>query len=407
MRLRSAPLHLLSGAARAAALGLLSLPLCALPAPAEPLRIATFSPDLGRRGPGLLYRDMLGGKDAQIAAVVAVIARADPDLLLLTGIDWDYDNLALKELARLLSAAGAGYPHHYASRPNSGMDSGLDLDQNGRLGTADDAQGFGFFTGQDGMAVLSRHPLGPVTDYSAFLWRDLEGNLMPPAPPEITAAQRLSSVAHWDLPVEIAGRSLHLLAYSATPPVFDGPEDRNGRRNHDETAFWRDRLPEAPFVLLGNANLDINDSEGRPEALAALLSTLQDPLPQSAGGKAYPQNGANSRHKGDPALDTANWPAADGPGNMRVDYVLPAQGLRILDAGVLWPDPQDDFAKTVEAASRHRLVWVDLDWPPTTAPTTELKTEEENGPEGGVKKMPPLPETADGGGTGKGRAAVP
>ncbi|MFD2844463.1 hypothetical protein [Paracoccus cavernae] len=144
-------------------------------------------------------------------------------------------------------------------------------------------------------------------------------------------------------------------------------------------------------MLLGNANLDINDSEGRPEALAALLSTLQDPLPQSAGGKAYPQNGANSRHKGDPALDTANWPAADGPGNMRVDYVLPAQSLRILDAGVLWPDPQDDFAKTVEAASRHRLVWVNLDWPPTTAPTTELRTEEENGPEGGVKKCRRFP----------------
>lgn len=362
-----------SGAARGAALGLISLFALPFAAPfatgaaAETIRIATYSPDLGRRGPGLLYRDLLSGKDDQIAAVVAVIARADPDLLLLTGIDWDFDNLALTELARQLAAAGADYPHLYATRPNSGMAPGLDLDQNGRLGTGDDAQGFGMFSGQDGMAVLSRHPIGPVTDHSAFLWRDLAGNLMPPAPPEIAAAQRLSSVAHWELPVEIAGQSLRLLAYAATPPVFDGPEDRNGRRNHDETAFWLDRLPEdGAFVLLGNANLDLNDSEGRPEALAALTARLQDPLPRSAGGAAYPQDGANSRHKGDPALDTANWPAADGPGNMRVDYVLPAQGLRILDAGVLWPAPEDAFAPTVAAASRHRLVWVDLDWPART-----------------------------------------
>jgi hypothetical protein len=64
------------------------------------------------------------------------------------------------------------------------MATGLDLDGDGRLGGAADAQGFGEFTGQGGMAILSRHPIGPVTDHSAFLWRDLPGQIMPELPPE-------------------------------------------------------------------------------------------------------------------------------------------------------------------------------------------------------------------------------
>jgi len=27
---------------------------------------------------------------------------------------------------------------------------------------------------------------------------------------------------------------------SVIPPTFDGPEDRNGKRNHDEIRFWTD-----------------------------------------------------------------------------------------------------------------------------------------------------------------------
>lgn len=336
--------------------------------------MATFNADLTREGPGLLLRDILTAKDPQVEAAAGVVAAAAPDVVLLTGIDYDLDGAALAAFAARIAAAGLDYPHRAALRPNTGMATGLDLDGDGRRGGPGDAQGFGRFAGEGGMAVLSRLPIGPATDYSAFLWRDLPGNLMEGAglPEEAAAAQRLSTTGHWSVPVSLAdGRSLTLLAWLATPPVFDGAEDRNGRRNHDEAAFWLRLLegdlpfapPAAPFVLLGDANLDPVDGEGRAEALLALLGDprLQDVRPESAGAAAA-AGAANARHRGPAALDTADWPDDRGPGNMRVDYVLPSAGLAVEGAGVWWPD-SGPAAETVATASRHRLVYVDIRLP--------------------------------------------
>lgn len=337
---------------------------------AEPLRIATYDTELGQKGPGVLISKILKG-DETVLAVVEVIAGADPDVLVLSGIDWDAGGHALDALADRLAAAGAAYPHRFAALPNAGLESGLDLDGNGRLGEARDSHGYGAFTGAGGLAVLSRLPLGEVREFSAFLWADLPGASPPevdgtPFPSaEAASARRLSSVAHWDVPVETPAGSLHLLAFAATTPVFDGPEDLNGRRNHDEIAFWQRLLdgdlpfapPEGPVVVIGNANLDPADAEGRHEAIRALLDDprLVDPEPTSPGGAAAAMPGQS----GDPALDTADW-SDPSPGNLRVDYVLPDARLNVTGAGVLWPAPDDPFAETVAKASRHRLVWVDV-----------------------------------------------
>lgn len=342
---------------RAAALLWLLSSAAALPAAADPIRIATWDPGLSRKGPGLLLRD-IARDDPQVLAAATVIAAAAPDVILLTGIDWDHDARALEGFSKVLAKTGLKLPYSLTARPNSGMATGLDLNADGRLGRADDAQGWGLFTGQNGMAVLSRLPLGPVTDHTDRLWRDLPGALMPDTAPDVAAVQRLSSTAHWDIPVQTPDGPLHLLASSATPPVFDGPEDRNGRRNHDEAAFWLDHLPDAPFVLIGNINLDPVDGEGRAEALRNLLSVAQDPEPR--GAWQPPQTGANARHRGDPALDTGDFDD-DGPGNLRVDYILPDKALTVMDSGVIWPGPDQPLAQAVETASDHRLVWVDLD----------------------------------------------
>lgn len=340
---------------------------------AETVRIATFDTDLGRRGPGLLLADIEAG-EPQVAAVVDVIAMARPDVLLLTGFDHDLEGRALTAFAGALAKVGLDYPHRFAAPPNAGVETGLDMDGNGLLGEARDAQGYGRFTGAGGMAVLSRWPFGEARDFSAFLWTDLPGNIAPeidgqPFPsPQARAVQRLSSVAHWDLPVALPGGPVHLLAFNATTPVYDGPEDLNGRRNHDEILFWKmlldgalpDAPPEGPVVVIGNANLDPADGEGRRAAIAALLADprLQDPAPSSAGGAAA----ANAGQSGDPSQDTVDWPDPT-PGNLRVDYVLPDARLDVVNAGVVWPEPGADTAETVAAASRHRLVWVDIAQP--------------------------------------------
>lgn len=308
----------------------------------------------------MLQRLQRGGPEVE--AVVAVIAALNADVLVLGGLDHDLRGEGLAALEAQLAGAGAPYPYRLALRPNSGVPTGLDLDGNGKRGEPRDAQGYGRFAGAGAMAVLSRLPLGEAVDYSGFLWADLPGNLMPPAPPEVRAVQRLSSGGHWAVPVQLPeGRTLTLLTFYATPPVFDGPEDRNGRRNHDEVAFWLRLLagelpfavPQPPFVLLGQTNLDPADGEGRREAVTALLShpALQDPAPRGSAPRSDPGQ------SGDPALDTALYP---GLGGLRVEVILPSAELAVTGAAVIWPPPDDPLTPALEAASRHHPLWVDL-----------------------------------------------
>lgn len=329
---------------------------------AGPLKVATYHVELSRDGPGLLLRDILDG-DPQVAAVARVVARAAPDVLALTGIDHDDGLVALAALRDVLAEAGIDYPHLFAQTPNSGLASFRDLDGDGRLGEPDDAQGWGRFAGAGGMAVLSRYPLRAVAEFDALLWAEVPGTLMTEAEQQrVGDVQRLSSTGHWIVEVAAPEGGFDLLLYCATPPVFDGPEDRNGRRNADESLLWLHyldgRLPvpprDGPFVLLGNANLDPEDGEGRRGAIRTLLADprLQDPRRSSPGGAA-----SGGEQRGPPALDTADW-SEPAPGNLRVDYVLPSAGWKITEAGVLWP--VDDGGFPVTEASRHRLVWVEL-----------------------------------------------
>ncbi len=292
-------------------------------------------------------------------------------MILLQGIDYDLDGVALSALRDAISAGGPDYPHVFAGHPNSGVPMRVDIDGDGRSDGPRDAQGYGRFSGAGGMAVLSRWPVRLAADHSEYLWRDLPGSLISADDPGY-AVQRLPSVAHWVLTVAPDDQPpLTLMTFHASPPVFDGPEDRNGRRNHDELAFWLQALdglpgvdlPDQRFVLLGDANIDPVDGEGRPEAIRGLLShpRLQDPRPESRHARALVSSeaGANADHKGDPALDTANWRDAPGPGNLRVDYVLPSSDWAVTGSGVLWGEPVVRDGKG-RPALRHGLVWVDL-----------------------------------------------
>lgn len=307
------------------------------------LRIATFNAELTRKGPGLLLRDILKGEAPQIAAFKTLMLEVRPDIISLQGLDYDLRGTAMDALADDLSADGLIYPYRFTAAPNAGQATGLDLNGNGKFGDADDAHGYGRFNGMGGMAVLSRFPiqLDAVEDYTEMLWRDLPDHTYPMsdgAPfggPEVFAAHRLSSRNHWVVPITTPNQgTLRLMTFHATPPLYDGEEDRNGRRNHDEVAFWLNYLKQdtspLPFVILGTANTDPLRGKGRPDAINALIAhkNLQNPFDER------------------PTADFTD----PVPGDLRVDYLLPSVAWRVVDYGMInAPD-----------ASRHSLMWVDV-----------------------------------------------
>lgn len=314
------------------------------PGSAERLRIAAWNTALSRDGPGLLLGALRKGKDHQIAAVLQGLVALDADVLILGDVDHDAGGMALDALVEALRAAGADYPHRFTAAPNRGVPSGHDLDGDGRLGEPEDALAFAEYLGRGGMAILSRHPIliEEMRDFTAFLWADLPGNLMPPTLPDaLRAILPLSSTVHWEVPVSVNGRVLRLLVWHGTTPAFDGPEDLNGRRNHDETAFWSRLLagnlpfaaPKPPFVVIGQANVDPERGDGRAEAIRALLA---NPRLQDALAAQRPS-------------ETVDYGRNIGP--LRVMYALPSADLSVTGAGH-GPRRPD--------ASRHWPIWVDL-----------------------------------------------
>jgi hypothetical protein len=249
------------------------------------------------------------------------------------------------------------------------------------------------------MALLSRHP---IRSDAARTFRMLPWSAMPQATrpagywsDEEWNALRLSSKSHWDVPVRIAGRDVHMLCSHPTPPAFDGAEDRNGCRNHDEIRFWLDYLTpdraqwivddqgargglaaDAHFVVLGDLNCDPVDGDSKRDVLLQLLAhpRVFDPAPKSTGGKqaSLEQWALNAEHKGDAACDTADFedeapkadaPGTGGPGNLRVDYALPSRSLFFAASAVYWPT-QREAGGAIVGASDHRLVFVDVGFAP-------------------------------------------
>lgn len=320
-----------------------------------------------------MLRDIAGDDDAEIAAILAIIDQTLPDILLLTDIDFDAAGAAVEAFSDQLATP---YPYHFSVRPNAGVYTGLDIDADGQTGNPRDAMGYGRFMGDGGMAILSRFPIAhsQVRDLTYVLWQTVPNAVMPNVNGEPFPSQnvhdvlRVSSTGHWIVPIMVGDVTITLLAYSATAPVFDGPEDFNGLRNRDELRLWEGvldghigQIPQMP-ILIGNVNADPFDGQGMRDGISGVLarSDLQDPHPSSVGGV----RDANANHFGDPALDTADW-SDTGPGNLRVSYVLPSIDLTVTGAGVFWPAPDDPLVDLLGsdgmAAGPHRLVWVDIE----------------------------------------------
>ncbi|HRX82361.1 MAG TPA: endonuclease/exonuclease/phosphatase family protein [Pirellulaceae bacterium] len=365
--------------------------------PRTRVRFATFNVSLNRPTSGRLIQDLNTPNNHQAQQIAEIIQRVRPDVLLLNEFDYDERGIAADRFVNNYLAIAQGkqapirFDYKYLAPVNTGVASGCDLDDDGNNDGPGDAFGFGVFPGQYGMLVLSRFPIKEeaVRTFQKFLWRDMPNALLPhteskPFYDEAeTAILRLSSKSHWDLPIQVAGRTIHLLCAHPTPPVFDGPEDRNGRRNHDEIRFWadyvvpdrsgyiyddikqKDGLPsDSAFVIAGDMNSDPFDGDSTNGAIDQLLShPLIDsrlaPASKGATEKSMHDGAANRTQLGPPAQDTSDFNDRS-VGNLRLDYVLPCKSLRVLEAGVFWPADGESGHELVEA-SDHRLTWIDIE----------------------------------------------
>jgi 3-phytase len=390
------------------------------------VRFATFNASLNRLTEGQLVRDLSTPADQQAATVAEIVQRVRPDVLLLNEFDFDPSHAALRlfqdnylSVPHGDAARGTTMPISYRYRftapVNTGVASGFDLNNNGvavtdpaQPGYGDDALGFGAYPGQFGLAVYSRYPIDRrhIRTFQRFLWKDMPGARLPDDPataapadwysPAELAVFRLSSKSHWDLPLRLPGETVHVLVSHPTPPVFDGPEDRNGLRNFDEIRLWSDYVtPGAARYLYDDRGrrgglprhaLSSSPATRTPTRWTATASPARPSscwtTPASPARRCRPvparwrrrrcRAGGNARHRSDPQFDTADF-GDTAPGNLHADYVLPDAGLPILRSAVFWPTTTDPLYPLTGKfgdnppsvgngfpSSDHRLVWVDV-----------------------------------------------
>ena len=363
------------------------------------IRFATFNASLYRDSPGQLKKDLSTGANKQAQRIAEIIQRIQPDVLLINEFDYDATGDTVQSFQRhYLQVSQSNQPpiqfgHSFIAPQNTGIASGLDLDGDGNTTGAGDAFGYGRFAGQYGMVVFSKFPIAKekIRSFRMFLWKDMPAARFPRDPisgqsfysDAARAVFRLPSKSMWDLPIICGSRTVHLVVAHPTPPVFDGPEDRNGLRNHDEIRLLADYLDprrsvyiyddqgrrgglrqEDLFVVAGDMNADPFDGDSRDGAIRQLLEhprVHQGAAPSSRGAvvKSRLDGGANGQQRGDPAHDTSDFNDDQGVGNLRLDYVLPSRSLGVATSGVFWPSPGDDGHSAI-VASDHRLVWIDL-----------------------------------------------
>lgn len=367
------------------------------------LRIATFNVSMealnyvdgnpqSAKVNGNELSNALNADHQQIKNIAEIIQRVNPDIILLNEFDrQSNDHKSLQTfLNNYLAVSQQGndpvfYPYFYQGPVNTGVATTFDLNNDGNTGVLpSDGYGYGHFPGHFAMVLLSKYPIDEksIRSFQLFKWQDMPNALAPMNPDtnkawysdEAWSNLRLSSKSHWDIPVTINGKTLHVLASHPTPPVFDGPENRNGKRNYDELRFWVDYLtPSAAsyiyddkknygglpqdnaFVILGDLNASSVDGNAIKQGIKRLTShpRVNDPLPQSEAGKLHtPDNKSAANH-------TAFW-------RMRADYVLPSTAsLSVLDSGIFWPKTTEDTYRLIKdraASSDHRLVWVDVEF---------------------------------------------
>ena len=372
----------------------------------------------------------------QIRNIAAIIQKNRPDVLLIN--EFNNDGKGSEETMKLfqdnylkygqsLNGANGGdllepieYPFYESYATNTGLNSGMDLNNNGSTTDPEDAFGFGYYHGHYAFGLMSKYEIDKknTRTFQNFLWKDMkeEDGKTPVSVPKVvrnTDGQgnqlpndlkvgddwfnedewnqlRLSSKNHVDVPIIVNGKPIHLLLSHPTPAAFDTFSDANIIRNKYEIMFWKHYIEnqdwiyddsgktggidgsKEKFIIMGDLNADNFESKNNPatrEGIKKLTSSNlvnQDfvsgkHVPTSIGGKEEPNNNEHVK----PEARTLLF-------GLRVDWVLPSSSIEIKNSGVYWAgqnepgrllfnDPRiGQYGNSKEISSDHRFVWTTI-----------------------------------------------
>lgn len=229
------------------------------------IRFATFNGSLSREHSGWLLLNLTNPDDPQAKSMADVIQHQNPDVLLLTDVDYDsIDRARYLFEHNYLAVSQGGAPaikfaNHFTGPANCGIASGYDLDHDGKVvttpgapGYAGDAIGFGMFPGQHGMLLLSKFPIEKqyIRTFTRFKWKripdaqlPMDANGKPWYAHDALEMMRLASTNFWDVPIVIDGKKVvHVIVNRPTSTATDDAAHRNAKRNHDEIRFLSDYI---------------------------------------------------------------------------------------------------------------------------------------------------------------------
>lgn len=354
------------------------------------VRVATLHAEISGGSSAEVLEELDGGMHPQARVLAETVQLNAPDVLVLTGLSYDeQQQIAQTVNEEYLSRGqngqtGIRYSHVYTAQTNSGIDSGADLDGDGRVGGPADALGYGRYAGERGMAVFSVYPIAEdeVRTFQDFRWQDMPGNSMPQD--EFSELEksvlRLPSTSLWDIPLEVPGKlgHVHVVATDLTsPPAPTTPDvarSEDQRRMvaefvsgeawylYDDEGTYGGLNVGTQFVVAGSL-ADAQELQTWPDQqvpqLSSLLrgNTIQDPAPEAITEEPLPQ-------RRDAEADPRSTHGLTGGTAVRSSYVLPAAALAVESSGVFWPAEGEFGFSLVDpdnpASPAGRLVWLDI-----------------------------------------------
>lgn len=313
------------------------------------LRVATMATDLSGEEPGDLYRDLLTRTDTEALRVADAISVANPDIVVLTGMDADPDAVNTFISDYLNSPddehTDVGYAYSYLAIGSSGVQSGADLDGDRVVGGPGDAWGQGAFAEQSSTVVLSKYPIKQpdVVSVSALKWDEVAGNKLSSS--ELSGAVAASiPVMHnglWDIPIEYRGERVHILAAQTEPAQssygFGAP------RQKDQLKVISDYIAGEDYVVADDGAKAGGIDENRIVVTGALAQRTEFTAAALALGDELGRDDALN--------DSGN-------------FVIPNRGWNVLGQGRIGAEAPEDFqllpGATPESIETSDLIWTDV-----------------------------------------------